>query len=585
MTRVLTKAIGRLGTSARAAARWRATAQGLAGLVAFGLGFWGWMLKDPPHDASGWANDFFRTLQLVTLQFPTEFDGALPWQLQVGRLAVPIVAVAASFDVVLGAITRPVRLALLPLMHDHVIFLGLPKLTNAALARLVSHGHRLVFVHPAIEGSRLDVLEGLGATVVVADPFLSSVRDDLALTAARAVIVATGSDVDNANLAIPIVEATTARTRTGPPPLLAVEFEDDDLADELVATVDASARNHGVHFHRLSLDREGLALELTRLAPTLADPSRAERLHAIVLGLCGGWQQVLSRLIVALQMRPEATPILTVVLDADEAQRFEIWRRSRPELALVVDLGLLPRGDDLLGDEAARAAWSLGTPAPQLVVVLRDDAAGLATALAVRRRAEALRSEAAVVLVRQSREDRILSLLSTGEAGAGGDGGLVAFGGLLREENVERLLDPAAEALPIALHARYLAASGALGGTSPQALAAWEALPEDLRNANRAAAEHLPILLAAIGRSVRGWTATSFAALRDDEREVLARIEHRRWCADRIDRGWRHGPTRDDARRRHPCLVPWEALSEADRQKDRNSVETLLSLWARIGGG
>jgi len=48
--------------------------------------------------------------------------------------------------------------------------------------------------------------------------------------------------------------------------------------------------------------------------------------------------------------------------------------------------------------------------------------------------------------------------------------------------------------------------------------------------------------------------------------------------ADRIDLGWRHAAKRNDARREHNCLVPFDDLSPADQQKDRDAVLTLLKL-------
>ena len=69
---------------ARFAQRWRAHAgliQAFFATLAFALGLWGWFLHTPPADLSGHLNNLFRTLQLITLQFPTQFDRQLPWQL------------------------------------------------------------------------------------------------------------------------------------------------------------------------------------------------------------------------------------------------------------------------------------------------------------------------------------------------------------------------------------------------------------------------------------------------------------------------------------------------------------------------
>ena len=578
MERVLTKATARIGAAAQVAGRRRLTLQVVAGTIAFGLGFWGWTLQSPPHDASGWLNNFFRTIQLITLHFPNEFDGSMPWQLQIGRLAVPLVAFLASFDVVLGAITRPVRLAALPLTRDHLVFFGMPRLTDAAMRNLLARGHRLVFVQPALQGPRLDVLEGIGATVVDVDPFRPGLFGELGLAKARAVFVATGNDADNANLAILAIEAMAEGGPRSQLPILAVEFERDDLARELGAVVDASARNRAVRFHRLSPDREGLSLELGRRPEVVAPTVVGGPPHALVLGLRGGWEQVLSRLIVALQTRADISPVLSLVLDDDESRAFGTWARQRPDLPLVVEVEILARGVDPLGDAAAEVAWRERTPPPGIAVVMREDAEGLATAMALDRHADRLRTARTPVLVRQSREDRILERLCLAtEEGVATAPARIPFGGLLREETIDRLLDPASETLPIALHARYLAAAETLGAGSAAALAAWEALPETLRDADRAAADHLAFLPVVIGRPL----PADPADLTAEELEQLARAEHRRWCADRIDRGWRWGERRDDATRRHPSLVPWDRLSEADRQKDRNAVETLVA----VGGG
>lgn len=578
MHRALTRMALRSTAIADKAGQWRTGAQAVAGTLAFGLGFWGFMLKSPPGDVHGWLNNLFRTVQLITLHFPTEFDGALPWQLQIGRLAVPLVAVVASLDVVVGAITRPVRLAALPMARNHVVFLGPPKLTDQAMAGLIARDHKLILVHPTIDGDRMNVLEGLGVTVVAADPFQARVLGGFNLHRARAVFVATGSDVDNANLAAMVIDAAKGRHPALDPLILAVEFEREDLADELVATVDGLARDHAVRFCRLSPDRDGLSLELVRHAPAFSTARAADRAHVLVIGLVGGWSQVLSRLLVVLQDRPDETPILSLILDANELEHFTAWSAARPDLSLVATVEILARGCGLLAAPGQGEAWRSRTPAPQLVIVLRDDAEGLATALALRRPGDATRADRADILVRQSREDRILGRLTGLRIDDRPLGAIVPFGGLLRAESIERLLDRAGERRAIALHAAYLDRASDLGVTSRRVLDTWEHLPENLRDANRVAAGHLPILLAAIGRREEDFDAAGLAGVSDTDWERLAEVEHRRWCADRIDHGWRHGAHRDDALRLHPCLVPWDDLSEADRHKDRNGVRIVLGL-------
>ncbi len=68
--------------------------------------------------------------------------------------------------------------------------------------------------------------------------------------------------------------------------------------------------------------------------------------------------------------------------------------------------------------------------------------------------------------------------------------------------------------------------------------------------------------------------------------ELLARNAHETWAQQRLAEGWTYGPARDDAAKKHPCLVPYEDLPESEKDYDRNTaMETLkaiLTLGYRI---
>jgi hypothetical protein len=69
--------------------------------------------------------------------------------------------------------------------------------------------------------------------------------------------------------------------------------------------------------------------------------------------------------------------------------------------------------------------------------------------------------------------------------------------------------------------------------------------------------------------------------------ELLAENAHDIWAQERLRDGWTLGPERDDAERRHPCLVPYAELSERDRDYDRTmvtgSIQAMLALGYTIG--
>lgn len=113
---------------------------------------------------------------------------------------------------------------------------------------------------------------------------------------------------------------------------------------------------------------------------------------------------------------------------------------------------------------------------------------------------------------------------------------------------------------------------------SAEADEAFSELRPDFRFSNEQAAAHVDIKLDAIGyrRVASGPGDSSPVVLSERDQELLARMEHNRWMAERLVAGWRHGP-RDDRRRLRPAFRPWDRLTDtAERAKDLQQIRTLV---------
>lgn len=63
--------------------------------------------------------------------------------------------------------------------------------------------------------------------------------------------------------------------------------------------------------------------------------------------------------------------------------------------------------------------------------------------------------------------------------------------------------------------------------------------------------------------------------------ERLARNTHDIWATQRLADGWRWGKARDDAKKLHPGLVPYEELAESEKVYDRaTAMETVKAILA-----
>ena len=65
--------------------------------------------------------------------------------------------------------------------------------------------------------------------------------------------------------------------------------------------------------------------------------------------------------------------------------------------------------------------------------------------------------------------------------------------------------------------------------------------------------------------------------------ENIAKNVHETWAANRIKEGWNYGEKRDDVKKTHPCLVPYEELPESEKDYDRATSQETLKLILKLG--
>lgn len=128
------------------------------------------------------------------------------------------------------------------------------------------------------------------------------------------------------------------------------------------------------------------------------------------------------------------------------------------------------------------------------------------------------------------------------------------------------------------LHAAYCRSTGSD--------APWESLTAFLKESNRASGDHLLTKLRLLLRNDPPAEVTpescraAFAVWQSaPDKEPFRRNEHERWEHFHALYNWRYGPEKDSVRRTHPCMVPYEQLSEADKAKDDFAWEQIGILY------
>ena len=65
--------------------------------------------------------------------------------------------------------------------------------------------------------------------------------------------------------------------------------------------------------------------------------------------------------------------------------------------------------------------------------------------------------------------------------------------------------------------------------------------------------------------------------------EELAKNVHEVWAKSRVEQGWTYGEVKDSIKKTTPCLVPYEELSEVDKDYDRNTAKETLKCLVKLG--
>jgi hypothetical protein len=161
------------------------------------------------------------------------------------------------------------------------------------------------------------------------------------------------------------------------------------------------------------------------------------------------------------------------------------------------------------------------------------------------------------------------------------------FPGRYRIYRVVRKRDFTIEPLARAVHEAFCDKLQARGETAAThtSLRPWEELSEDLRDANRAQVADIPIKLELLGLALtagEGIRANDII-ISEEQLEELAIREHDRWMAERIQNGWTFAPVRDNSRKEHNLLKPWDKLSDIEKDMDRDTIRNMPKLIEKAG--
>ncbi|PZF97392.1 RyR domain-containing protein [Micromonospora deserti] len=577
---------GPVSGSYRPAGRLLRAVFGVIGLVALVLGFVGFqrLLRDRPDAEHDLYDVIYFDLQLFVLGAePFQEPGPYPWQLQVARFAAPLftlLAVAEAGRLLLAAEIRRLRARR---ARGHAVVCGDSQFAQMLADRLFADGARVVVVRSEPFGPlEYRRRRYLGVT---GDPTSDEVLRGAGLPRARTIYACTGDD--DRNHAIANAASRLLQDRRHPARVY-VQVHDPEMCLSLQARRLGAAGSSRLRLDYFHVD-DVAARALHRHHPLPAGPGRPTRLliagegsfrRAVLVETARHWRQ--------RRAEAPAVPPLHVDLVAPDAHaEFAVAAARHPFLHTACEV--TPHDLDLAGLVETRM---LDSGYDRIFICDPDERTGLRLVLDTPALWQGAESSVFVPVYRQAalaaafHGDRRHDLLDEVH------GKLRLYPVLTRACDAELIAEDLTERLARQIHEQYLRSQRRLGardGDGP-AMVDWSRLPESLRRANRAHVQDIAAKLVNLGCVVAPRHGTAGGAAHraaseaiEDRIDELARLEHDRWCRERRGEGWLFGEPRDDARRRHPALRPWDELPEDVREKNRDEIRALPDVLSDAG--
>lgn len=150
-------------------------------------------------------------------------------------------------------------------------------------------------------------------------------------------------------------------------------------------------------------------------------------------------------------------------------------------------------------------------------------------------------------------------------------------------ESIENIFRTTMFDQAMALNLRYAHIYSGVEETADNRDTEWAQLNGFTRYSNVSAADYHVIRLQMM--EALGWPVKA-DELTAEQLELLAHLEHIRWCRYHQLNNWRYGQPangkgKDPIARIHADLVPYEQLTDAEREKDRDNIRLLLEWQTR----
>jgi hypothetical protein len=602
----------------------------ILGILALVSGGWGQWVNDvqdrgQPHGLGGYADRLssvlYHTVQLFVLH-GIHLGDNIPWLLHCGRwLAVATdVSVIGYGLTLIKAFRSEWLLSLARWRTGHVVVCGLGQLGMRLASEFRDLGVPVVGIELADLTDRLAAAKDAGIALVVGDACRAADLGRAFVGRARQVLAVCDDEQTNVAIAAAVGKIVSQpKGRANLPDALEcwIFISDASLREafQREAIFPYTGPNYQVNVRGLDLCElaSRQVLDRSPLDFERIQPGGATVVHLIIFGF-GPVGQQMALQAVKIGHFANFQKMHVTVIERERSSRPHRFLERYPKFAEICDFKLvdLKLGTDSVDDvnpvPQLRSLIPVKAGVKELTTVAlswdtssetasgerdmfqrleADDPTNLRAALGL---AEDVKSPTIRFLVFQTRTTGFGALFPTEGRGEAIGHRMHAFGTLEEVCSLTTLLHEREDAIAKVLHQIWFdnqITQGNAPGSNP-ALFLWDRLPERFKESNRQAADHIVVKLRAVGYRVDRLRQDQLRVTKldeDDQVDLMAQMEHQRWCAEKLLQGYVYGDLRDDVAKTQPYLVPWDKLMHDVQDYDRQQVRGIPGALYLAGYG
>lgn len=576
----------------------------MLGVLVFVIGIWGFRETVRMNGLQASPLDIvYSTLELFELKF-TLIGVPISPALEFARFAAPFLSVCTFYLVFASWFIDRVKLFWLKFFGGHVVICGMGYIGPVLAQNFYDRGSTVVVIEKDPNNHDIELFKDLGAIVLVKDATKRETLKSAHVENAQYVFSVTGDDGVNSEIATLCRELVSLDREK--PLRCFVHIVDNHLCDLLKAKISGNVKLNGDNETKFRLDLFNIYQTagsniLEKHWPFEAKSNAGGEGRIIVVGMGRMGQSLVVHATEKWQNQyPHDTgkPKFTII-DYKAAEKKLLLDKMHPDLSGAWDINPVSmdvnsseflEGDYLLKDMGGNSLTSDGKCDASIVYICFDDSAlGLTVALQLNEKLNDPKrglshKNHVPIIVRTIRKAGITGLLQNGDEAVSFEN-IVGFPIIEHTRCADILQIDIIDKLAYEIHNQYVMQQQREGVTSEDnsSMRNWDSLSKELQESNIQQAAHIKKKLkevnCGISLLVKGDKLFAFS---NQEVELLAKMEHERWMAEKINAGYKYGEEKNENLKTHPCIMDWILLPWSEQEKDRNTIRTLPSILEKI---